>query len=101
MDWAKERDLFIAQTLAFVQSVAVKTLPNAPSEISPIDKIETVERPVDIIEMPRVSPVHQDDFREEIRDRVAAFQAHQQRFHRERDEYFKSVLKRVRASIVD
>src|SRR5665213_3374489 len=92
MKWAKERDSLIAQTLAFVQSVTVKMPANAPSEFSRIGEIETVGRPVDVIKMPRVSPAHQDDLREEIRGRVAAFRAHQQRFHREREEYFKSVL---------
>ncbi|WP_244548931.1 hypothetical protein [Bradyrhizobium canariense] len=38
--------------------------------------------------------------RKEIQSRVAAFQAHQHRFHREREAYFNSVFTRVR-SVID
>jgi len=77
MKWAKERDPLIAQTLALVQAATVRMPANAPSEFSPIGEIEPVGRPVDVIKMPRGSPAPQDDFREEIRGRVAAFRAHQ------------------------
>jgi hypothetical protein len=41
----------------------------------------------------------QSDVRKEIQNRVAAFQAHQHRFHAEREAYFKSVLTKVRSAI--
>jgi hypothetical protein len=41
------------------------------------------------------------DVRKEIQSRVAAFQAHQHRFHRERDAYFNSVLTKARSAIKD
>jgi hypothetical protein len=50
------------------------------------------------VQLPRPSPVLRSEVREEIANRVAAFRAHQQLFHRERDAYFNSVLTRVRAS---
>jgi hypothetical protein len=39
------------------------------------------------------------DVRKEIQNRVAAFQAHQHRFAREREAYFKSVLTKARSSL--
>jgi hypothetical protein len=76
MDWIKERDLLISQTMAFVQSIAVakpekavarpetvvarpekvarakaqEALPMvaADQELPPVDKIEQAERPVEI-----------------------------------------------------
>jgi hypothetical protein len=39
--------------------------------------------------------------RAEIEGRVAAFRAHQQRFDRERDRHFTSVLTGIRAAITD
>lgn len=53
------------------------------------------------------TPIEQDlsptpsDVRKEIQTRVAAFQAHQHRFHRERDAYFNSVLTKARSAIKD
>jgi hypothetical protein len=116
MKWMKERDLLIAQTKAFVQSVAGKIVAtDARDELREVrieptsaDKIAEVERPVETkpietksietVQITRPSPVRLGDFREEIRGRVAAFRAHQELFNRERNEYFNSVLTRLRAS---
>jgi hypothetical protein len=116
MSWTKERDLLIAQTLTFVQSITGKKLEaqaraETRIEFAPLDQIERVERPVEIVEATvdetvnetvpatRPSPVPRSGLREEIQGRVAAFQAHQRLFNRERDEYFRSVLTKARASI--
>jgi hypothetical protein len=111
MSWTKERDLLIAQTMTFVQSITGKK-PGAEAraetriEFAPLDEIGRVARPVEIINevvnevvsVPRPLPAR-SGLREEIQGRVAAFQAHQRLFNRERDEYFKSVLTKARASI--
>jgi hypothetical protein len=140
MKWIKERDLFIAQTMAFVQSVTGKK-PAAEARVAPrdvlfqspqvqsslvqsapLDEIAAENRPVDAFKIEAVqagavpagalqagtlkietaqstlsSPAI-SDVRQEIRGRVAAFRAHQELFHRERDAYYNSVLTRVRAS---
>jgi hypothetical protein len=103
MNWAKERDLLIAQTMTFVQSITGKkpeaeTRAETRIEFASVDQIEKVERPIEIVQMARPSTAAQGGMREEIQGRVAAFRAHQQLFDRERDAYFKSVLTRVRAS---
>lgn len=43
----------------------------------------------------------QRDMQAEIRARVASFRANQERFNRERQEYFSSTLERLRASMND
>ena len=43
----------------------------------------------------------QRDMQAEIRSRVANFRANQERFNRERQEYFSSTLERLRASMND
>jgi hypothetical protein len=108
MKWARERDLLIAQTMTFVQSITGKK-PEAEAraetriEFVPVDEIETAERPIQIVRevIPASSPlpVLRIGFREEIQGRVAAFRAHQQLFNRERDAYCDKVLTGVRASI--
>jgi hypothetical protein len=121
MNWIKDRDLLIAQTRAFVQSVTGKTATAEAREVlrevliesTAVDEIAEVGRPVETgrienmqietvqietVQIARPSPVRPSDVREEIRGRVAAFRAHQELFHRERDEYCNSVLTKVRAS---
>jgi len=108
MKWTRERDLLIAQTMTFVQSITGKK-PEAEAraetriEFVPVDEIETAERPIQIVRevIPASSPlpVPRIGFREEIQGRVAAFRAHQQLFNRERDAYCDKVLTSVRASI--
>jgi hypothetical protein len=99
MMWKKERDLLIAQTMAFVQSVGGK-----PTEVVgrvepiPLDRPDEVERPVETAVTARPSSVRHSELREEIRGRVAAFRAHQELFNRSRDEYCDAVLAKVRAS---
>ena len=131
MKWKKERDLLIAQTMAFVQSVAGKKATAEAREVprealieptliksTPAGEIAEVKRPADTAQIEtlqietsrnetarietaqitRPSPVRVSDIRQEIRGRVAAFRAHQELFHRERDDYYNSVVTRLRAS---
>ncbi|MGB9118608.1 hypothetical protein [Bradyrhizobium sp.] len=104
MKWKKERDLLIAQTMAFVQSVAGRTTEVEGTEVEsrvepiPLDEPTEVERPVETVAITRPSAVRHSELREEIRGRVAAFRAHQELFNRNRDEYCDSVLAKVRAS---
>ena len=104
MKWVMERDLLIAQTMAFVKSVTGK-LPEADaraeSPSSPVVEFEQLESLAKVAETPRQSPVARSAIREEIEGRVAAFRAHQQRFDRERDRHFNSVLTGIRATITD
>lgn len=104
MKWVMERDLLIAQTMAFVQAVTGKK-PEADVRVeppsSPVVEFELLESPVEVAEPPRKLPVARSPIREEIEGRVAAFRAHQQRFDRERDKHFNSVLTGIRAAITD
>jgi hypothetical protein len=108
MKWVKERDLLIAETMAFVQSLGGKKPElEAPAEarpaltpvgLTPANQVKEVESPFEIVPTTRPRPIPRSGDREEIRGRVAAFRAHQQLFHRERDAYFNSELARLRKS---
>ncbi len=104
MKWVMERDLLIAQTMAFVQAVTGKK-PEADVQVEPppppVAGFEQLVSPVEVVETPRKLPVARSPIREEIEGRVAAFRAHQQRFDRERDKHFNSVLTGIRAAITD
>jgi hypothetical protein len=120
MGWKKERDALIAQTLAFVQSVARNkddaeesaNKADAEPEIGAalLDALKIVELPTIVEPLKTVVPPNSiqilpanaaSDFRIEIQNRVANFRAHQERFHRERAEYFSATLAKARAAIDD
>jgi len=139
MKWMRERDALIAQTLAFVQSVAGRRdaggpLPAAVPEPSPappplpatipspavsafVEGPKSAERgslekssrdrsgleksaePGAASASPR--PLVPSDFQRELKARIENFRAHQERFNREREEYFSATLARLRAAIED
>jgi hypothetical protein len=102
MKWQRERDLLIAQTMAFVQSVTGKPM-NAEGPVEarlPLaapDQTSTTVRPVDVLPA-RLTPINQSDLRDEIHRRVAAFRDRQQVFHRDRNEYCNAMMAKARAS---
>jgi hypothetical protein len=117
MNWIEERDSLIAQTKAFVQSIALRTedinrreaalhrpVPVPPKpHVAPapvaVVPMRTVEIPPPPKFLPLSRPPNQVDMQTEIRARIASFRAHQERFNRERHEYFSTTLARLRASI--
>jgi hypothetical protein len=116
MEWVKERDLLIAQTLAFVQSVNARKADIRRSdtkldlklriETAPIDATRIIEPPasvpvssVPVSSVPVPRKIVSSDFRAEVQARVASFRAHQERFNREREEYFSTTLAKVRAAL--
>ena len=115
MEWIKERDALIAQTKAFVQSVssrkdavsrfdpgsrgAAAAKPQAaPEPVAPV-AMKIVEIPGPPKTIPLSRQFDQVDVKTEIQARIAGFRAHQERFNRERHEYFSATLARLRASI--
>jgi hypothetical protein len=115
MNWVKERDLLISQTMAFVQSIAVSKTdhdvqarlrpdlptgePNSSVQRATLKpSAEQTETPSEIGQKLRPLQLDGMGMREEIQGRVAAFRAHQQAFHRERDAYFHAVLEKARGS---
>ncbi len=116
MSWKSERDSLIAQTMAFVQSVTGRReelRPDLKPVLPPVEvdvraELATALEIVDAAEPPpRALPASQapavvlTDIQKEIRDRVASFRAHQQRFNREREEYFSATIAKLKASMKD
>src|ERR1700761_9044441 len=117
MSWMKDRASLIAQTMAFVQSVTGRReelRPDLKSVLPPVEldvraELATALEIVDAAEAPPVPlPVREaprqvalTDIQKEIRDRVANFRAHQQRFNKEREEYFSATIARLKASMKD
>lgn len=119
MKWIRERDALIAQTLAFVQSVAGKkddfrqpdtatAIPVLAAEIVAVRAVTVAPEPAQA-DPPTMAPVPQplppartgSDFRSEMQNRIANFRKHQERFEREREEYCAATLTKLRAAIRD
>jgi uncharacterized protein YeaO (DUF488 family) len=100
MKWQKERDLLIAQTMAFVQSIAgAKPELESRIQLMPPGKREKSDSAVDI-QVPRMQSIAPtSDLRAEMQNHIASFRAHQERFHRERETYFLATLAKARAAI--
>ena len=123
MKWIRERDALIAQTLAFVQSVAGKKDDVRQPDTStapPILAAEIVstravsmsleqvpaDPPPQVVPsspqpLPTPAPRPGTDFRSEMQTRIANFRKHQERFEREREEYCAATLTKLRAAIHD
>jgi hypothetical protein len=124
MSWKLERDSLIAQTLAFVESITGKREETGRSEAAlahvtqpKMGEPEFATQPSRVV-FPKISETSQKppstppvptserpftpgEMAAEIRARVASFRAHQERFNREREEYFATTLARLRAAIKD
>jgi len=78
-----------------------------PVEVDVRAELATALEIVDAAEPPPVPvqpasrQVALSDIQKEIRDRVASFRAHQQRFNKEREEYFSATIARLKASMKD
>jgi hypothetical protein len=130
MKWIRERDTLIAQTLAFVQTVAGKKedagkqhvrLEAAKPELE-IASLDAIRNALNIVGPPKEAlkqvlrntpqdappksiqtkrPIVPSELQREIQSRIEGFRAHQERFNRERAEYFNATLARLRASLDD
>ena len=98
-EWTKQRDLLIEETLAFVQGVA-----NNASKIPSVQQAVEAKEPATPVQKPAIA---KDDLeptdklemeRTVIQRRVANFKAHQERFQREREEYFATTLAKALAT---
>lgn len=89
-EWMRDRDLFIEETLAFAQRVAAAN----PVQIEHPTGVE----PPKAVALPQVVKPKAKIFeREEILQRVADFEATQHKFQREREEYFRTTMEKVRS----
>jgi hypothetical protein len=77
--WKADLDALVEETMAFTKSVRIEPpMPRA------------------VVEPNRMPPVNLNNSeRDEIRQRVSNFKAHQERFARERDDFAASQLKRM------
>jgi hypothetical protein len=74
-DWKAHIDVLVEETVSLTKGISVQSPPSPPVEPA---------------SMPTVN------LREELRERVSNFKAHQERLAREREDYAASQIKRMR-----
>ena len=116
MKWMRERDLLIAQTMAFVQSVTgrkpeaeIFTRGDAPAvtptrlpdvEAMLAESVSVPEPPLPGPPRPVAAhPAGRREYQSEIQARVEKFRAHQARFNREREAYCSATVARMQATL--
>jgi hypothetical protein len=122
MKWMRERDLLIAQTMAFVQSVAGRK-PDAEQKFAGVPPVTPTRLPdieamlAEALDIPASQPAAplivaqnvlaplpalpggRSAYQNEIQARVNNFRAHQQRFRKEREDYCSATMAKVHATL--
>jgi hypothetical protein len=77
-NWKADLEALVEETMAFTKNIRVEP-----------------PMPRTVVEPNRMPPVNLNSERDEIRQRVADFKAHQERFAREREHFAASQLNRM------
>jgi hypothetical protein len=80
------------------QKAAVPVQPAVQAIAPMIEPARSTEPPASALTR---RPIVQSEMKEEIRARIASFRAHQERFNREREEYFSATLARLKAAMTE
>ena len=117
MKWMRERDLLIAQTMAFVQSVKGRQpeadvfartdlpsvtrtrLPDVEAMLAEGISPAEAPKPVPSATVPLLRPAGRSEYQSEIQARVEKFRAHQAKFKREREAYCSATMAKMQASL--
>ena len=95
MDWKQELDALIESTMAFARDVQRRPIPDLPAAIRTAEQaLADTSKPTP--PTPTVRPASE---RDEIRQRVNNFKAHQEKMAREREDYYLQVKARMLAPV--
>ncbi|WP_426608982.1 hypothetical protein [Bradyrhizobium sp. McL0616] len=97
MDYRKELEALMAETAALASRTAASGIkPPAPLPPTPIDIVAILNEPSRVPQrLLNLGPPE----REQISKRVENFRGHQERFRREREDYFSRTMQRVHESM--
>ena len=93
MNWKQELDALIESTMAFARDVQRQPIPDLPVAIG-IAERAFADPSKPIPPTPTVRPASE---RDEIRQRVNSFKAHQEKMAREREDYYLQIKARMLA----
>ena len=99
MDWKRNPDALIESTMAFVKDVKREPIPDLPLALRTAEQaLADTSKPITAraTVAPTVWPASE---RDEMRQRVSNFKAHQEKMAREREDYYLQVKARMLAPV--
>ena len=95
MNWKQDLDALIESTMAFARDVQRRPMPDLPVVIRTAEQaLADTSKPI-----PPIPTVWRTSERDEIRQRVDNFKAHQEKMAREREDYYLQMKARMLASV--
>jgi hypothetical protein len=95
-DWRLDFDALVQETTEFVKNNSVEPLKPRTVAEPPLPRTIVEPATPPAVELNRLAPVGlPKSERDEIRQRVSNFKAHQERFAREREEFATSLMRRM------
>ena len=95
MDWKLELDALIENTMVFANHVKRKPVPDLPIAMKTAEQA-LAETPKPVVPPANITPiVLPTSERDEIRQRVSKFRAHQEKMAREREHHYLQVKARM------
>jgi hypothetical protein len=93
MNWKQDLDALIESTMAFARDVQRQSIPDLPVAMTTAEQaLADTSKPIP--PSPTVWPASE---RDEIRQRVNSFKAHQEKMAREREDYYLQMKARMLA----
>ncbi len=93
MNWKQDLDALIESTMAFAREVQRRPIPDLPVAIRTAEQaLADTSKPI-----PPTPTVRPGSERDEIRQRVNNFRAHQEKMAREREDYYLQTKARMLA----
>ena len=98
MDWKRDLDALIESTMAFVKHVKREPIPDLSAAMTTVEQAlaDTSKPELSRAVMPIVRPTSE---RDEIRQRISNFKAHQEKMAREREDYYLQVRAKMLAPV--
>ena len=98
MDWNRNLDALIESTMAFVKDVKREPIPDLSAAMTTVEQAlaDTSKPDLSRAVMPIARPTSE---RDEIRQRISNFKAHQEKMAREREDYYLQVKAKMLAPV--
>ena len=99
MNWKQELDALTESTMAFVREIRHQPTPDLPVAI-PAEQAPPTDTPKPVDQRATIVPtVWATSQRDEVRQRVSSFKAHQEKITREREDYYLQMKTKMLAPV--
>ena len=98
MSWKRDLDALVESTVEFVNEVKPRAIPEMTVAMRAAEQaLAQTRKPIPSVTTGLTPPALPTSERDEIRQRVSNFKAHQQKFAREREQYYLEMKAKMMA----